>query len=77
LGPRGKDAVPELIKAATGKAHPDKESERWIKRNIVSALERIGPAAKEALPTLEKLAETDDLILRQQVLAAIKVVQGR
>jgi hypothetical protein len=77
LGPHAKDVVGNLIAVANKKPAADPLKEQTIKMAIAGTFARIGPAAKEALPTLELMAETHDLTLRRRVLEAIKSVQGK
>jgi hypothetical protein len=77
LGPHAKDAVGNLIAVANKKPAADPLKEQTIKMAIAGTFARIGPAAKEALPTLELMAETHDFTLRRRVLEAIKSVQGK
>ncbi|MBI2809099.1 MAG: HEAT repeat domain-containing protein [Planctomycetes bacterium] len=77
LGPYGKDAVPELISLATGSFFKDPVLELRLKRQIVDTFARIGPAAKDALPTLQAMSATENTILRSHVFEAIKAVQPK
>ena len=43
----------------------------------ITALGMIGPAAKDAIPTLEKLTEHDDPQISERAKAALRQVRGR
>jgi hypothetical protein len=77
LGAHGKDALPELIAAAKREAVADPKEERATKIAILQTFQKLGTAAREALPTIEKLAVTDDRETRREVLLAIDAVLGR
>ena len=76
LGRHGKPAVPELIGALDMKPVADPSFERRIKTGILSALMWIGPDAKEALPAIRILANSQDFLVRQQVEKSIKAIEG-
>jgi len=76
LGPYAKDAVPDLIAAAQTKTGADPYSEQRLKLGIAIALQRIGPAAKAALPVLEVISDTKDISVRMRALEAIKTIRG-
>ncbi len=46
-------------------------------QEIITALGMIGPAAKDAIPTLEKLTEHDDPQIAERAKAALRQVRGR
>ena len=48
-----------------------------VARDAITALGMIGPAAKDAIPTLEKLAEHDDAQIAARAKAALRQVRGR
>ena len=75
LGPHAKDAVPDLIDAAQRKPAADPLKEQALKIVIAEAFRHIGPAAREALPTLRVMATTDDVTLREHVFEIIKELE--
>jgi len=76
LGSHAKEAIPDLIPLAK-KPLRDPLVEQSLKLSIVHVFQRMGPAAKEALPTLEMMAKTDDLTVRRAVLEALEAVRGK
>ncbi len=64
------EAVPELVAAARSENTP-------LASEAITALGMIGPAAKEAIPTLEKLTEHDDPQIAERAKAALRQVRGR
>ncbi len=64
------EVVPHLIEELEG------EDSRVV-QEAITALGMIGPAAKEAIPTLEKLTEHDDPQIAQRAKAALRQVRGR
>ncbi len=77
LGAHGKDALPELIAAAARKADDDAKEDRATKIALLQTFQKLGTLAREALPTIEKLAVTEDREMRREVLLAIDAVLGR
>ena len=77
LGVHAKDAVPDLIGVLKMKPFADTAVESTLKRVVLETLRAIGPAAKEALPTLEAMTTTDDLMIRTEILETIKIVRGK
>jgi len=64
LGPKAKDAVPDLQAAL---ADPDKE----VRRSAARSLGDIGPASKSAVPTLGKALKDADPQVRQSAAYAL------
>lgn len=77
LGEHGKDAVPEIVSALKRQYDQDQNKDHLIKACLLNAIERIGPNAIDALPTLEALAQTDDVNLQRSVSSAIESVRER
>jgi hypothetical protein len=75
-GEHAKDAVKDLLVVIKMEL-PDKSDDAAVKRAVLQALGAIGPAAREAVPTLEELAKTSDVGLRSDVQRTIKVIQGK
>ena len=50
---------------------------RWFAEVAATSVGMIGPAAKEAIPTLEKLTEHDDPQIAERAKAALRQVRGR
>jgi hypothetical protein len=76
LGIYGKDAVPDLIAATKRKPLADALEEQSFKMALMHGFQGIGPAAKDALRTLEALSQTQDATLRHHILVALKAVKG-
>ena len=76
IGEPGKGAVPELIAALKMTDVKDAKLDLRIKQGVVGTLGKIGPSAKEALPTLEALANFGDSFFREQVEKAIKAIRA-
>src|ERR1700689_782177 len=77
LGVHGKDAVPDLIAATKRAPLANPLEEFHFKVSLMQAFLGLGPVAKEALPTLEKLAETaDPATLRFHVMGTIKSIRA-
>ena len=49
----------------------------FVAREAVKALGMIGPAAKDAIPTLEKLTSHEDKQIVERAKAALRQVRGR
>ena len=64
------DAIPDLIEAT-------EDGDIAVVREVTTALGIIGPAAKEAIPTLEKLTYHDDPQIAERAKAALRQVRGR
>lgn len=77
MGVHAKNAVPDLIAVAKMKPFPDRETDLSVKRAVLQAFRRIGPAAREALPTLQEFLRNDDAALRIHVLQAIDAVKDK
>ena len=67
LGKIGPDAVPALIEAL-------KDKDKEVHRLAVYALGQIGPAAKDAVPALKALSETEPSV-RRSVAKALKQIE--
>ncbi|MGH7224800.1 MAG: HEAT repeat domain-containing protein, partial [Gemmataceae bacterium] len=67
LGPRAKDAVPELRELL-------KAEDRAVRVAAMSALRKIGPAAREAAPDLVVLLKDTDRVLRMQAAFALAII---
>ena len=77
LGAHAKDAVPDLIAIVKMEPLPDRTADASVKNAVLQAFRAMGPAAREALPTLEAMAVTDDIMLRSDVQRTIKAIQGK
>ena len=64
------ESVAHLVEELTG------EDTRVV-QEAITALGMIGPAARDAIPTLEKLAERDDSQIAERAKAALRQVRGR
>ena len=64
------DVTPHLIEELA-------EKDRRVVQEAITALGMIGPAAKDAIPTLEKLTEHEDPQIAQRAKAALRQVRGR
>jgi HEAT repeat protein len=53
-----------------------KDVKSYIRQFAVKTLGRMGPAAKEAIPALKKVAESDDDWDVREAAAALKKIQG-
>jgi HEAT repeat protein len=71
FGSEAKGAVGDLINAIKTEPEPDNRIEE------VGALEEIGPEAREALPALRELLNTDDGELRGAAVRAIRAIEGK
>ena len=67
LGPRAKDAVPQLRELL-------KTEERTVRVAAMSALRKIGPTARAAAPDLVELLKDTDHALRMQAAFALAVI---
>ncbi len=54
-----------------------KDKDQAVVREAITALGMIGPAAKDAIPTLEKLAEHADPQIAERAKAALRPVRGK
>ena len=73
LGRRGADAkhaVPTLIRAL-------QDEEPLVIREVITALSMIGPAAKDAIPALEKLIDHQDKQIAERAKAALRQIRGK
>ena len=68
---RDPDTVPTLVRTL------EDPLDLVILREAITALGMIGPAAKDAIPTLEKLAEHHDPQIAERAKAALRQVRGR
>ena len=69
FGPAGASAVRPLMQAI----QKSSSEHGWT---AVQALDRIGPAAREAIPLLESLQNSDDFFLRGSVPLVLKAIKG-
>ncbi|HTU89421.1 MAG TPA: HEAT repeat domain-containing protein [Gemmataceae bacterium] len=67
LGPRAKDAVPELRELL-------KAEDRGVRIAAMSALRKIGPAARDAAPELVEALKDTDRVVRMQAAFALAVI---
>jgi|CXWL01.1.fsa_nt_gi HEAT repeat protein len=70
LGPRAADAVSGIATVLTA----EKPLERYL---AASALEEIGPTAKESAPALQRALHDTDPIVREAVLAALQSIENK
>lgn len=70
LGPRAADAVSGIAAVLTA----EKPLERYL---AASALEEIGPAAKESTPSLQRALHDTDPIVREAVLATLQSIENK
>jgi HEAT repeat protein len=77
LGPRGKSAVPQLVSILKMPPFRDRDMDGELRRCVLSTLRLMGPAAKEALPYLKELANTDDITTRQNVVPVIAAIEAK
>jgi HEAT repeat protein len=77
LGPDGKAAVPDLIKALKMDDFGDRDLAVRTKIGIIWALGEIGPDAKEAISTLDEIASRGDRMLRAEAADALKKIQRK
>ena len=53
------------------------DADSCVSVEAITALGMIGPAAKDAIPTLEKLTEHEDPQIAERAKAALRQVRGR
>lgn len=70
-------AIPDLIEVLKMPALPDAELENRVKSAALGVFQRMGPAAKEALPFLRDLPAQQNPNVRISVENAIKSIEGR
>ncbi len=70
FGSAGESSVPFLLTALS-------DVDEIVVHEAITALGMIGPAAKDAIPTLEKLTEHDDPQIAERAKAALRQVRGR
>ena len=68
IGALGEAAVVPHLEQALGQ-------DPFVAREVVTALGMIGPAAKETIPALEKLAEHDDRQIAERAKAALRQIR--
>jgi hypothetical protein len=56
LGPKGRDAVPALLKVLDAQDLADKEKAEAVRMSLIDCLGQIGANARQALPRLEQIA---------------------
>ena len=66
----GTDAVPYLIEALLS------DDDNSPRRAAAAALGQLGPAARQAVPALEALADDDDIDLQYVAAQALAAIQG-
>lgn len=76
LGPNGKAAVSDLIKALAMDDYGDADLTFRTKMSIIWALGEIGAGAKDAVPALEAIVSKGDRMLHSEAKASIKKIQG-
>lgn len=76
LGRRGKDAIPALILVLSAKDDKKPGPARVLKSRVLSYLGELGAFAKEAIPAVQNVADSD-LALREQALAVLKKIEGK
>jgi HEAT repeat protein len=75
IGPVAVEAVPELVKALRVEGIENGQAAQQLQLHALWSLEQMGPAAKAAIPALQKIASGTDPILSfhaKQALGAIK-----
>ncbi len=67
MGEQSVDFIPELIKLTH-------DRNRLVAHEAITALGMIGPAAKDAIPTLEKLTDHEDTQISERAKAALRLL---
>src|SRR5207302_1573133 len=75
LGPKASAAVPLLIDLLDAKGFPDPNTELSMRWAVLRALESIGPAARTAIPAVQRFAE--DPLYRGNVERTLKAISAK
>ena len=73
VGPKAAALTPELKRMMT---EPQFQQQESIKRAIITALLRIGPAASEALPEVISALDAKDSLARIEAIRAVRAIDG-
>jgi HEAT repeat protein len=76
IGKDAKPLVPDIVALLKERGTETASKNAHIKTSALQTLAALGPAAKEALPAIEALADTGDRLMREQVQKTIKAIKG-
>jgi len=76
IGPVAKEAVPDLVEALKVEGIENAQAAQRLQLNALWSLEQMGPAAKAAIPALEKIASGSDPILSVHAKRTLEAIKG-